>query len=111
MLFQMCYGPEIKSIYEMIRKHPGCTVGELREWFQYQREGDIKSLIEGVVTFLTDLELVTSKEGGLWSDGREWDGLEVFLRLRQVARHTDESSLDHVFAMLHYELFVKPNRL
>ncbi|TCP53885.1 hypothetical protein EV586_105231 [Tumebacillus sp. BK434] len=111
MLFQMCYGPELESIYEVVRRSPDCTLDDLQMKFQYAEEGDIRSLIEGAVTVLTDLGLVYDREGKFCSQGDAWDVIDVLLRLRRVGNESEEATFDHVFSHMYYELFVKSNTM
>ncbi len=111
MLFQMCYGPEIKSIYEMITKYPGLKVEDLKKKFQYQPEGDISSLIESVAIFLKELEVVHQEEGKLFSKGNRWDVVDIFRVLRLISTTAEKESLNFAFASLYDTLFVKPDRL
>lgn len=110
MLFQMCYGPEIKSIYESIREEPYQTIFQLRDKFQYQSEGDIKSLIDGVITFLKDVDFIVQEKDILKVIQSEWSNIELLRNLRYISQ-TEKDTLNYVFASMYDQLFVKPDRL
>lgn len=111
MLFQMCYGPEIQTIFESILRQPGKTVGDLKHEFQYKQDGDIKSLIEGVITFLEEVKYVNRTEEGIIPLEKEWDRLRLFRNMREISRHEPIDSLNYVFTTLYDQLFVKPDRM
>ncbi|KWX72146.1 hypothetical protein AMQ84_26030 [Paenibacillus riograndensis] len=114
MLFQMCYGPEIEVIYEELRAKPGMDTIELKTKFQFKEEGDITSLIECALTVLEDLQFIYKDKAQFYvSQNKAWTNKRVFQRLREIstsdAIHSD--SLDHIFATIFEQLFVKPDRL
>lgn len=112
MLFQMCYGPEIKSIFNVIQRNPECSVNELRELFQYREEGDIKSLILGVIKFLEELDIIVVKNRRITTKTTHWDVIDILSRIHNVANtDDDEESMNFVFSKLYFELFVKTNRM
>ncbi|ADO54197.1 hypothetical protein [Paenibacillus polymyxa] len=114
MLFQMCYGPEIESIYETIREQSGIKINTLREYYQYTEEGDITSLIEGVITILLDLHFIRKEEGVLFAvEDKEWSNKEVFKRLSKISlsQNEDEESLNYIFSSLYNQVFVKQDKM
>jgi hypothetical protein len=111
MLFQMCYGPEIKPIFQAIQQSNGITAMELRQKFQYEKEGDIYSLIDGVVNFLKDLQMITQENSLLRSCDRTWNTVEILRFLNKLANNEEVNSFNYVFANMYDILFVKPNRL
>lgn len=114
MLFQMCYGPEIESIYESLRKNPGLDVASLKTKFQYVDSGDITSLIECGLTVLMDLEFVYKDKSKFFViQDKPWCNKEVFLKLRTISMSETVpiDSLDKIFASLFEWLYVKPDRL
>lgn len=111
MLFQMCYGPEIVSIYEHIRSRSGVTLDELCQSYQYRPDGDIRSLIEITLTFLSDLALIADREEQYVALGTGWDDLAFFSKLNQIGQEETPDSLNHVFARMFYQLFVVPDRM
>lgn len=111
MLFQMCYGPEIRSIYEIIRREQKQTIHELKEKFQYSGEGDITSLIDGALVLLKDLQFVNQENQVYFPVEPQWSVIEIFKKLRAISQVKQEDSLNYVFSTLYEELFVKPDRL
>lgn len=111
MLFQMCYGPEIRSIYEIIRCEERQSILELKEKFQYSREGDITSLIDGALVLLKDLQYIGQENQVYFPVEQQWSVIEIFKKLRVISHQKEEESLNYVFSSLYEEIFVKPNRL
>lgn len=111
MLFQMCYGPEIESIYSTIHRHPGVTTSELKEWFQYNLEGDISSLIEGTINFLKDINFIKTQDKRLYSKVEEWNITNVLTELNLISTEEEEESLNYIFTRMYYELFIKSDEL
>jgi hypothetical protein len=107
----MCYGPELESIFETIRRQPGQDITMLKQNYQYVKEGDITSLIDSALTMLEDLEFVR-REGTRYFtlEDRSWSNKEVFLKLQRISQLNDES-LNYVFASLYEQIFVKPDRM
>ncbi|SMP32046.1 MULTISPECIES: hypothetical protein [Laceyella] len=111
MLFQMCYGPEIPSIYEMIKENPRITIDELKEIFQYTTATDISSLIENTISFLMTIQFIEKKESGYLAICGDWDVIMFLKRLVEISKNEPTNSLNYVFTTLYYELFIKPNKL
>lgn len=111
VLFQMCYGPEIEQIYNVIAQRPGITLMDLKTKFQYREEGDISSLIESVLVFLSELNMIDSEEGQYRASEREWSTIELLKRFQQLAKEEQKDSLNYVFCTIYEQLFVKPNKL
>ncbi|MGA8943027.1 MAG: hypothetical protein WB502_09975 [Thermoactinomyces sp.] len=109
MLFQMCYGPEIPSLYEMINNNPGITKSELIESFQYSTETDISSLIENTITFLQEAFFIEKKGSGYLAKSGDWDHLNLLKNLTFISKTKSNTSLNYVFSTIHFEIFVKPN--
>ncbi len=111
MLFQMCYGPEIPSVYEVICMQPDITLEELKVTFSYSEKSDITSLIENTLSFLEALQLLEKKENGYFSLTSEWDDLFFLKRLADIRKMELNNSLNYVFSSLYFELYVKPNKM
>lgn len=113
LLFQMCYGPEIKSIYNTILKKPDITLVELRDLFQFDTSSDITSLVEGVLKFLQGVELIFVKEKRIRTKEEvEWDEILLLSKFNDITKDGIEiNNLDYVFTTMHYNLFVRQNKL
>lgn len=114
MLFQMCYGPEIESIYETIRKNPVVDVQTLKQNYQYNEEGDISSLIDGALTILLDLHFIRKEERNLIvTEDKCWSNQEVLSRLRSISQSetNNDENLNFVFSSLYEEIFVKQDKM
>lgn len=111
-LFQMCYGPEIHSIFWTIQRQPKISVGELVNKFSYQSGGDITSLIDAVIKFLFELEVLQIDQNKrIWTEESDLDTVTIFKRLNMIAEKNDTSNPNFVFTMMFYELFVKTGDL
>jgi hypothetical protein len=112
-LFQICYGPEIHSIFKTIQKNPNIQISELVTKFQYNAEGDITSLIEAVIQFLQSLEAINiDNKKQISSKENHLDFIDIHLRFNKISEKlNDPSNPDYVFTTMFYELFVKPNNL
>lgn len=111
MLFQMCYGPEIQVIYEYILQNPQARSQDMREYFQYKQSGDISSLLQAVLIFLEELDLISQANEGWQATTNHWDSLEVLQRIQNTPSRSDPQSYNTVFATLYDQLFVQPNIL
>jgi hypothetical protein len=111
MLFQMCYGPEIKTVFDCIQREPHQSVESLKIKFQYQTEGDISSLIDGVLIFLKELEFIEQKKGLYTTIQSQWNTIEVFKKIKNIQQTTPEDTLNYVFSSIYDQLFVKPDKL
>ncbi|NRR19750.1 hypothetical protein [Brevibacillus sp. MS2.2] len=112
MLFQMCYGPELKAIYESIRQNPGQSRSHLKNSYQYENEGDITSLIDGALTMLKDLNFIHEEDGNIYSkDGRDWRVIDVFRELSHISEFEEGETLNRIFSNLYDQVFVKPDQL
>jgi hypothetical protein len=111
VLFQMCYGPEIAVILQVIHENPGIDVMQLQERLQYRTEGDVSSLIESAVHFLKELKFVEVSEGRHFSLRGLWRDSDFLLRLKEVPSETQEASFNVVFANLYNQCFVKRDEL
>ncbi len=110
----MCYGPEIESIYETIRKSPEVDIQFLRQNYQYLTEGDISSLIEAAVTVLLDLHYIERVGTQLTVvENKPWENIEVFKRLKKISGTENEleDNLNFVFSSLYNQIFVKPDKM
>lgn len=107
----MCYGPEIRSMFECLIKEPGLTAIELKEKYQYQNNGDIKSLVDSVVVFLKELSLIEQRQEMNYVTTSEWSTSDMFRRLNEISRKGNPDSLNYVFASLYETFFVKPDKL
>lgn len=107
----MCYGPEIQMIFESILLQPEKTVWDLKKEFQYEDDGDIKSLIEGVVIFLEEVKFISRTENGIIPLEKNWDRLQLFKNIRDISKNEPNDSLNHVFTTLFDQLFVKPDQM
>lgn len=107
----MCYGPEIRSMFECVRNEPGLTTFEIKERYQYDSNGDVKSLVDGVFVFLKELELIEQKEDKNYITTPHWSTTEMFRRLNGISKKGDTNTLNYVFASLYETLFVKPDQL
>jgi hypothetical protein len=107
----MCYGPEIKSIFECMQKEPGLTVNDLKERYQYKVDGDIKSLIDGVLIFLRELDFIEQENEQYYVKTSGWSSVALFIRLNEIVKQSNEDSLNYVFASLYDKMFVKPDKL
>lgn len=114
MLFQMCYGPEIESIYNSIKGCPGQNVTQLKKIYQYTNDGDITSLIESAVIVLEDLKFIRKEESHLFvTEDLEWSNKEVLRRIQTVCKSESrgDESLNYTFTSLYEHLFVKPDTM
>lgn len=111
MLFQMCYGPEIPSVYNVICTQPGITLEELTIAFSYSEKSDITSLIENTLSFLVSLHLIEKKEDGYISLTASWDNLTLFRCLTDIRENGSSNLLNYIFASLYFELYVKQNKM
>lgn len=111
MLFQMCYGPEIKSMFECLKNEPGLTISEIKEKYQYDSSGDVKSLVDSVFVFLKELEFIEQKEDRNYISTPQWSTVEMFRRLNAMSKKGNEETLNYVFSSLYETLFVKPDKL
>lgn len=111
MLFQMCYGPEIRTIFECINRGNASSSIELKSIMQYQDNGDISSLIDGVIVFLKDIGFIEQKDQMLVPLIPEWSPLQVLKKLKELSSISDGDSLNYIFTNIHDRLFVKPNRM
>ncbi|MFG0216648.1 hypothetical protein ACFU8X_26690 [Brevibacillus porteri] len=112
MLFQMCYGPELKVIYESIRQNPGLNRNHLKNDYQYKEKGDISSLIDGALTMLIDLNFIHEDEGYMYvKDDRDWRVTSVFKELSNISKCEERETLNFIFSSLYDQVFVKPNQL
>ncbi|WP_438447077.1 hypothetical protein [Gorillibacterium sp. sgz5001074] len=111
MLFQMCYGPEIRTIYECIQKGEANNIRDLKDKMQYQDDGDISSLIESTIVFLKDLEFIEQREHSYHPMVPNWSTLHALLKFRELAKVSEANSLNYIFASIYEEFFVKPNKL
>jgi hypothetical protein len=108
----MCYGPEIQAIYESIRREPGQTLSQLVEKYQYQRDGDISSLVTGALTMLKDLQFIHQDETRyLPISNHRWSVTDVFRKLNEISKTENDETLDYIFSSLYDELFVKPDKM
>jgi hypothetical protein len=112
-LFQICYGPEIHSIFNTIQRFPNIRLSDLVSKFQYNAEGDITSLIEAVLQFLQSLEVIDiDNKKQISTKEIQLDFIDIHLRLNKIAdKLNDPSNPNYVFAKMFYDLFVKPNNL
>lgn len=111
LLFQMCYGPEIRSMFECLKNEPGLTTSEIKEKYQYNTTGDVKSLVDGVFVFLKELEFIEQKEDKNYITTSHWSTVEMFRRLNGISTKGKEETLNYVFSSLYETLFVKPDKL
>lgn len=110
----MCYGPEIESIYNSIKRYPGQNNSQLTKLYQYTNDGDISSLIESATIVLEDLELIRKDESLFFvTDDIEWSNKEVFRRIRKIceSESINDGSLNYVFTSIYEQLFVKPDKM
>ncbi|RFU70005.1 hypothetical protein [Bacillus sp. V59.32b] len=112
-LFQICYGPEIQSIFEVINKQPGIKFQELVKKFQYEENGDITSLVEAVGKFLVNLGFIEIDENKrIFPLIKKFSKLETLKRLTEISNSIkDPSDQNYVFSSLYYELFIRHNEL
>ena len=107
----MCYGPEVRTVFECINRGYASSTTELKTILQYKDEGDISSLVDSVITFLKDLDLIDQKEKKITSLVAEWNVIQVFKKINQISKRSDSESLNYIFTNLFDHLFVKPNRM
>jgi hypothetical protein len=112
-LFQICYGPEILSVYRTIERYPKISKEQLVNHFQYNPEGNITSLIDAVIKFLLELEVIQIDEmKQFYTFGKSLDTITIFKRFNELAEKiNDPTNPNYVFTTMYYELFVKPERL
>lgn len=111
VLFQMCYGPEIKSIFEVISNRNGCTLSQLQQNFQYDEKGDISSLLDGVLKFLKEIKFITDNQGKYEAITSSWSVIDIFIRLRSIEKNIEEFNLNYVFVTMYEQLFVQKNQM
>ncbi|RNB92525.1 hypothetical protein EDM56_02185 [Brevibacillus fluminis] len=111
MLFQMCYGPEIQTIFESIRRNPGLSRCQLKHTYQYQEEGDISSLIDGALVILKDLNYIHDENGFLYSNDVDWKVTDIFRKLNRISQTEEEETLNFVFSTMYDQVFVKPDKM
>jgi hypothetical protein len=113
-LFQICYGPEILAINNTIYSEPGVTRKEIIENYQINHGNDISSLVDAVLNFLLNLELIKfDQEKGLWPESDySLEKLDYIVRLNKIKNNLSDIS-DHnlVFSRIYYDSFVIPNQL
>ncbi len=107
----MCYGPELESIHTIVCRQPGITILELTDLFQYKREGDITSLIEGAITFLKEVNFLRVEEKRIYPQQNRWDVITLLKQLNNIMQNEKETSFNYLFSTMYYELFVKPDRM
>lgn len=112
-LFQICYGPEIESIFNVIKKYPGISISGLVEKFQYSDQGDISSLVDAVLNFLINLNFIKIDENKkIYPTNKHISKLNIIKRLSEIARETnDPSNPNYVFSSIYYQIFVTQNQL
>lgn len=112
-LFQICYGPEIHSVFHTIQKYPNIRMSDLVNKFQYKPEGNITSLIEAVLQFLQALEVIDiDKYKQISTKETRLDFIDIHLRFNTIAdKLNDPSNPNYVFTTMFFDLFVKPNTL
>jgi hypothetical protein len=112
-LFQMCYGPEIHSIFWTIQRNPEIGMDELVRKFQYLPEGNITSLVDAVIKFLLELEVIQIDHAKkLWTKETDLGMMDIFNRFNKIAeKYNDPINPNFVFTTMFYELFVKTGNL
>ncbi|MGG3471325.1 hypothetical protein ABES02_28125 [Neobacillus pocheonensis] len=112
-LFQICYGPEIGAILQTVQKYPGIARDELITRYQYQKNGDISSLMDAALIFLSNLKYVNLDEKkNIWPlNENEIKGFHYLQRLKEVAESNNSADSNYIFSTMYYHLFVVPNQL
>ncbi len=111
MLFQMCYGPEVKSVYNVIRRNPGLTIDDLCQRFQYHPAGSIVSLLQGVIVLLSDLDMIRVSDGYRVTVDEPWNPVKISYKIFDLRHHVADSALDYAFTHIYEDLFVLPDQL
>ena len=112
-LFQICYGREIHSIFGTIQRYPNISMDELVNKFQYYPEGNITSLVDAVIKFLLELEVIkVDSIKQIQTTEVDLDIVTIFKRFNRIGENNnDPTNPNFVFTTMFYELFVKTGDL
>ncbi|MBN9653289.1 hypothetical protein J0K78_03345 [Halobacillus sp. GSS1] len=112
-LFQLCYGPEIHSIFHTIQSYPNIRKEELVNKFQYKQDGNIDSLIEETLQFLDSLKVININENKeIKACETNLDVVDILKKLNLISeRSNNPGDPNYVFTNIYIDLFVKPNQL
>ena len=112
-LFQICYGPEIHSIFLTVQRYPKISIDELVNKFQYHPEGNITSLVDAVIKFLLELEVINvDSTKQIQTTEENLDIVTIFKRFNRITdKYNDSTNPNLVFTTMFYELFVKTGDL
>lgn len=113
-LFQICYGPEIGAILQTVQDYPGMAKEDLIKKYQYQPNGDISSLMDAALIFLTHLQYIHVDElKNIWPLKKsEVESQHYLKRLKEIGEESNNpTDSNYIFSTMYYHLFVTPNQL